>query len=352
MSESTILAEAVKNPFSDHDQGLASVFSGKLIIRGDTGSQKDGFTMQTHSVLVFDNEERAGYILCFKTLTHWVSLRKAHSAVFAGRDPVDWDVLQRDDRLDKIIALKDAQVDRSKLPRNSRESRVSVGETNEILIRKQEDEQSLTTGSLDGHSLTIEQAAYPQWIGFIRNMARVEAEAIEFRAANTVHPAPFKPRERAISGLPQPSGTDTDHDTVSSDDSGRSTQRKMVVIAVSAFVGIAAAGYVQYQKRQELERQRVAMEEQQLAEQARRMAEEARLVAVNTLQQIPVKAIQETVANTIQQVQDGTGFSGASWIAMLMVLIIALYLARRFFCSGTGNKKWRRGADARLYSID
>ena len=182
--------EAIENPFSARNSGLTRVHASDLNVRGDRDSQKRGFDTKNFSVLVFDNGQRMGYILCFNTKRHWESFKGKHLKLFDDDDDdsiIDWKTLQNDGDIDTVIPLKDAHVDGSRLPKEKqalfhRSEHRKCG----IFIHRTDGAVSAVPSSLShqmiGKCLSVEEGDYREWIKEIKKMAKVEEAAMEFRS--------------------------------------------------------------------------------------------------------------------------------------------------------------------------
>ena len=330
------LSDAVENPFSERNAGFVCVHVGHLIIRGEKGSQKDGFTMKRFCALVFDNEKRAGYMFCFKTKSCWQLFEKCFWNLFFDDKKIDWNLIKRDDKLDEIIALKDAHVDNSELPPHKRET--FIKQANEIFIYRTKSvlNKTLTSDSLNGHYLILNEDDYFEWIGHIQKMAIVEKKAIKFREKQKQKKTLATIQQKCDEHHQKQNENQHQKQKILHSKIKKKNGLKQVMIGIlSVIISVISVGYWQYNEY--LKQQRKLKEE-----------EERRAY----LRQLEEMRLKETLSNLTNDIHHDT----RNLIIICLLIVASLFFCFCFiktcFCRKNIESKWKReGRNGRLSSI-
>ena len=106
-------------------KGLTIIYEGELLIKGAENSQKAGFQLQVHAVLIYDGDNNEGMVLCFKTHSHWTTFKKKYEKEFSGEKVTDWNVIQCDTLIEAIVRLQDAKFKTTALKNRERSEDVT-----------------------------------------------------------------------------------------------------------------------------------------------------------------------------------------------------------------------------------
>ena len=130
---------------------------------------------------MFDNQERSGYIFCFKTRKHWEYFQHLHSKLFIDETNIAWNTILSDQYLNQVIQVSDAHINNKTLPEDKKGT--YFPKANIIFIQRNEanNASSLTAKSLSGSYLIFKDDDYIQWIGWMEKIATAQKEASRFR---------------------------------------------------------------------------------------------------------------------------------------------------------------------------